>query len=95
MAQDYCAANAAKHFLAGVTRPTLILHALDDPWIRAACYTAIDLARLPMIERRLAHVADIWASMDEAAAVPWHDRATAWRLARKGFGPDRTGRRQL
>ena len=34
-AQDYYESNAAKHFLAGVTRPTLILYALDDPRIPA------------------------------------------------------------
>ena len=32
-AQDYYENNAAKHFLASIARPTLVLHALDDPWI--------------------------------------------------------------
>jgi hypothetical protein len=31
-----------------VVRPTLVLHAMDDPWIPAASYTAIDWSRLPM-----------------------------------------------
>ena len=31
-----------KNFLAGATLPTLILHALDDPWVPAESYTAID-----------------------------------------------------
>src|ERR1700732_4425652 len=39
-AQDYYESNAAKHFLARITRPMLVLHALDDPWIPAASYTA-------------------------------------------------------
>jgi predicted alpha/beta-fold hydrolase len=49
-ALDYYESNAAKQFLAGISRPVLILHALDDPWIPGACYTAIDWKQMPVIE---------------------------------------------
>lgn len=89
-AQDYYESNAAKHFLAGIARPTLVLHALDDPWIPAACYTAIDWPRLPKIETVLTPRGGHLGFHGQGSRVPWHDRMTAWWLARKfRFGPNR------
>jgi predicted alpha/beta-fold hydrolase len=82
-AQDYYETNAARHFLAGIARPTLILHALDDPWIPAACYTAIDWPRLPMIEAVLTPRGGHLGFHGRGSRVPWHDRVTAWWLARR------------
>ena len=82
-AQDYYESNAAKHFLAGIARPTLILHALDDPWIPAGCYTAIDWSRLPMIEAVLTPHGGHLGFHSRGSRVPWHDRVTAWWLARR------------
>lgn len=82
-AQDYYESNAAKHFLAGVARPTLILHALDDPWIPAACYTAINWSRLPKIEAALTSRGGHLGFHGRGSRVPWHDRMTAWWLARR------------
>jgi uncharacterized protein len=88
-AQDYYESNAAKHFLAGTARPTLILHALDDPWIPAACYTAIDWSRLPMIEAVLTPRGGHLGFHGRGSRVPWHDRVTAWWLARRfRLGPN-------
>ncbi|MGH6834461.1 MAG: YheT family hydrolase [Methylocella sp.] len=81
-APDYYESNAAMHFLAGISRPTLILHALDDPWIPAACYTAIDWPRLPMIEAVLTKRGGHLGFHGRGSRVPWHDRVTAWWLAR-------------
>ena len=93
-AQDYYDSNAAKHFLAGVARPTLILQALDDPWIPAACYTAIDWSRLPIIEAVLTPRGGHLGFHGQSSRVPWHDRVTAWWLAQKGFSLDQTIRGQ-
>ena len=82
-AQDYYESNAAKHFLAGIARPTLVLHALDDPWIPAACYTAIDWSRLPMIEAVLTPRGGHLGFHGQGSRVTWHDRVTAWWLARR------------
>ena len=84
-AKDYYERNAARHFLAGIARPALILHALDDPWIPGACYTAIDWPRLPMIEAVLTPRGGHLGFHGRGSRVPWHDRVTAWWLARK-FG---------
>jgi predicted alpha/beta-fold hydrolase len=82
-AQDYYESNASKHFLAGVARPTLILHALDDPWIPAAGYTAIDWARLPMIEAVLTSRGGHLGFHGQGSRVAWHDRVTAWWLEQR------------
>ncbi len=88
-AQEYYETNAAKHFLAGIARPTLILHALDDPWVPGACYTAIDWSRLPMIEAVLTRRGGHLGFHGRGSRVPWHDRVTAWWLARKfRLGPN-------
>jgi uncharacterized protein len=88
-AQDYYETNAAKHFLAGIARPTLILHALDDPWIPGTCYTAIDWSRLPMIEAVLTRSGGHLGFHGQGSRVPWHDRVTAWWLGRRfRLGPN-------
>lgn len=88
-AEDYYESNAAKQFLAGIARPTLVLHALDDPWIPAACYTAIDWSCLPMIEAVLTPRGGHLGFHGKGSRVPWHDRMTAWWLARRfRLGPN-------
>jgi uncharacterized protein len=88
-AQNYYESNAAKHFLAGIARPTLVLHALDDPWIPAACYTAIDWSRLPTIEAALTPRGGHLGFHGRGSRVPWHDRVTARWLARRfRLGPN-------
>src|ERR1700730_9993872 len=90
-AQDYYESHAAKHFLAGVTVPTLVLHALDDPWIPATCYTAINWSRLAMIEALLTARGGHLGFHGQGSRVPWHDRVTAWWLARSfRLGPSKS-----
>ncbi|MBG0803560.1 alpha/beta fold hydrolase [Methylocystis sp. H4A] len=88
-AQDYYEANAAKNFLAGATLPTLILHALDDPWVPAESYTAIDWSRLPAIEPALTQGGGHMGFHGVGSLTPWHDRVTALWLTQKGLGPQR------
>jgi predicted alpha/beta-fold hydrolase len=88
-AQDYYESNAAKHFLPAIARPTLVLHALDDPWIPGACYTAIDWSRLPMIEAVLTPRGGHLGFHGRGSRVPWHDRVMAGWLARRfRLGPN-------
>ena len=80
-ARDYYESNAAKHFITHIARPTLILHALDDPWIPADCYTAIDWSRLPMAV--LTSGGGHLGFHGQGSRIPWHDRVTAWWLSRR------------
>lgn len=84
-AQEYYQSNAAKNFIPAITLPSLILHALDDPWIPGACYTAIDWQRLPAIEAVLPPRGGHLGFHGRGSRIPWHDRVIGWWLARK-FG---------
>jgi predicted alpha/beta-fold hydrolase len=81
-APDYYEANSAKRYLAGIAEPTLILHALDDPWIPAACYDAVDWARLPRIEALLTRRGGHLGFHGIGSTIPWHDQVTLGWLAR-------------
>jgi predicted alpha/beta-fold hydrolase len=48
-AAEYYAVNSANRFLPGIAVPTLLIHALDDPWIPGDAYQAVDWAALPML----------------------------------------------
>ena len=75
-AADYYARNSSGQFLAGVTVPTLVIHALDDPWIPAEPYRAFDWQSHPnlhdVLTLRGGHVG--FHGGDVAA---WHDLAIA------------------
>ena len=84
-AGHYYAENASGRFLAGVRRPTLILHAADDPWIPDDCYRAVPWSRLPAIEAILMRGGGHLGFHERGEAIPWHDRTTAaWLAARTG-----------
>jgi uncharacterized protein len=76
-AADYYARNSAIRFLAGIAVPTLVIHALDDPWVPAAPYLAYDWASnphvVPLLSRHGGHVG--FHGPDRA--MPWHDGAIA------------------
>jgi len=59
-AADYYARCSAIRFLADVPVPTLVLHAMDDPWIPATAYRGYDWAAnpnlVPLLSRRGGHV---------------------------------------
>ena len=52
-AADYYERSAARHYLAGIAVPTLVIHALDDPWIPSEPYRDFAMAAQP--EPRSAH----------------------------------------
>ncbi len=75
-AADYYARTSSGRFLAGVSIPTLVVHALDDPWIPAEPYRAFDWQGHrnlhDVLTRRGGHVG--FHGSDGAA---WHDLAIA------------------
>ena len=75
-AADYYARTACGNFLGGVTVPTLVIHALDDPWIPAEPYRAFDWQGhrnlYEVLTSRGGHVG--FHGSDSAA---WHDLAIA------------------
>jgi predicted alpha/beta-fold hydrolase len=84
-AEDYYARNSSGVFLRSIERPTLLVHALDDPWIPAALYEAIDWAGLAAVDTAFAPGGGHLGFHDRGGAVGWHDRVTAAWL-RRNFG---------
>lgn len=81
-ADDYYAQSAASHFLPGVERQTLVVHAMDDPWIPWGCYAAIDWRRLPTTDTAFSPRGGHLGFHGADSRVAWHDRVTAAWLAR-------------
>ncbi|MEZ4702838.1 MAG: alpha/beta fold hydrolase [Rhodothermales bacterium] len=48
-AAHYWSTCSSRHFLAGIRRPTLLVNALDDPFLSRACYPAREAAANPMV----------------------------------------------
>ena len=82
-AADYYTRSSAARFLSGIATPTLVVHALDDPWIPAEVYRTVPWGDLPVLTPLLSkggghvgfHAAD--------SRVPWHDRCLAQFLDSK------------
>jgi hypothetical protein len=83
-ADDYYARCSASGFLGGIRIPTLLIHALDDPWIPAELYTRLDWSKhpalTPLLPRGGGHVG--FHARDAEAA--WHDRAAQQFFAALG-----------
>ncbi len=73
-AADYYAKNHARQFLGAIESPTLVIHALDDPWIPKEAYTSFDWssndALTPLLPEGGGHV----GFHGRGSRVPWHDR---------------------
>lgn len=74
-ADDYYARAMALPYLAAIRVPTLLVHALDDPWIPGGPYARYDWrgnpALTPLLPTSGGHVGFHAAD----SRVPWHDRA--------------------
>ena len=85
-AEDFYRRNSAQHHLAGIRVPTLVIHALDDPWVPAEPYVAHDWRGnsnlMPLLAPKGGHVG--FHGRDREAA--WHDLAIA-RLLAAAFSP--------
>ena len=73
-AADYYAGCSAGRYLDAIATPTLVIHALDDPWIPAASYLARDWRAnrniTALLPRRGGHV----GFHGRGGAIAWHDR---------------------
>jgi len=80
-AEDYYEHNASKRFLDDIEVPTLLIHALDDPWIPATPYVTRDWRAnrrlVPLISPRGGHV----GFQGRDRRVPWHDLCIAQFLS--------------
>jgi uncharacterized protein len=76
-AEDYYARCGPLRFLTDIRVPTLVMAALDDPWIPGALYSGYDWAAntclAPLLLRHGGHVGFHGAGGDP----PWSDRAVA------------------
>jgi len=81
-AADYYRQSSSNQFLAQIRRPTLLIHAANDPWIPARMYRDVDVAanrRLHLVMPRSGgHVGFHAGGLDR----PWHDMAIARFLDR-------------
>jgi uncharacterized protein len=72
-AEDYYERNAAKRFLDGIAVPTLVIHALDDPWIPPEAYLGYDWRRnpslIPLLPPRGGHI----GFQGRDRHTTWHD----------------------
>ncbi len=90
-AADYYARNSAQAFLAAIRLPTLVLHALDDPWIPPASYRRVPWASLPDLHAVLAPGGGHVGFHARGAARPWHDQMIGDFFSRTSLLPPGEG----
>ncbi len=73
-AEHYYAENHARQFLDEIRVPTLVIHALDDPWIPATSYTSHEWHANPRVHPLLAPGGGHVGFHGQGARLPWHDR---------------------
>ncbi len=71
-AAEYYALNSAIGFLPTITRPTLVIHAMDDPMIPAAPYRAVDWDALPAITREITASGGHVGFHSRQSKLPWY-----------------------
>ena len=85
-AGDYYERCKALRYLDAIAVPTLLVHALDDPWIPAAAYLEYDWRRnsnlTPLLPESGGHV----GFHARGNAASWHDRAMAAFVTSRGAG---------
>jgi predicted alpha/beta-fold hydrolase len=73
-AEDYYAKTHARQFLSAIRVETLVIHALDDPWIPAAAYTSFDWSSNPHLTPLLPSGGGHLGFHAQGSRIPWHDR---------------------
>lgn len=85
-AWEYYDRNAAMRFMPDIEVPTLVIHALDDPWIPGAIYRRFDWAAnpwlVPLLPERGGHVGFHEARQPTANGASWADRCLGLFLDR-------------
>jgi predicted alpha/beta-fold hydrolase len=71
-AAEYYALNSARPFLAAITQPTLVIHAMDDPMIPAEPYWAVDWDALPAITREITAYGGHVGFHGRDSRLPWY-----------------------
>ena len=71
-AAEYYAINSALGFLAAITLPTLVIHAMDDPMIPAAPYRSVDWAALPTVTREITAHGGHVGFHGRGSRLPWY-----------------------
>ncbi len=87
-AEDYYVRNAAQGFLAEISTPTLVMFALDDPWIPRDAYDRFDWSSNPRLVPLLAPGGGHVGFHAAGSRLPWHDRCLAAFL--DAAGPNRS-----
>ncbi|MDX2170462.1 MAG: alpha/beta fold hydrolase [Deltaproteobacteria bacterium] len=76
-AADYYARSSAERYLPAIRTPTLIVHALDDPWIPPDAYRRVAWPALPRLTPLLSDGGGHVGFHARDHRLPWHDRAIA------------------
>ncbi|MCP4038217.1 MAG: alpha/beta fold hydrolase [bacterium] len=76
-AAHYYEVNHARRFLAEIERPTLLVHALDDPWIPAEPYMTYSWRENPRLHPVLTNGGGHVGFHARGDRVPYHDRCIA------------------
>ena len=84
-AAEYYAVNSSQAFLPGIAVPTLLVHALDDPWIPAEPYARVDWSANPALTPALVSGGGHVGFHARGSRVPWHDRAIVTFLEAHGL----------
>lgn len=72
-APDYYARNSAEQFLPAIRVPTLIVHALDDPWIPPDAYRRVRWADNRHLHAALSPGGGHVGFHGRGTRLPWHD----------------------
>jgi uncharacterized protein len=77
-ADDYYSRCSAKRSLVDIETPTLLIHAMDDPWIPGSSYTDFNWSLapylVPLLPKRGGHV----GFHGIGTTTPWHDLHIGW-----------------
>jgi predicted alpha/beta-fold hydrolase len=73
-AADYYARCSAEQFLPAIRVPTLVVHALDDPWIPPSAYRRVRWADNPHLRRALSPGGGHVGFHARGSRLPWHDQ---------------------
>lgn len=76
-AVDYYTRNMARRFMPEIRVPTLLIHALDDPWIPAEPYTSFPWHENRVLAALLPRSGGHVGFHGHEGGAPWHDRQIA------------------
>jgi predicted alpha/beta-fold hydrolase len=73
-AAEYYAENSSRRFIAAVRVPTLVIHALDDPWIPPDAYRGVAWRENPNLVPLLTDSGGHVGFHGRGSPTPWHDQ---------------------